>query len=66
VAIQSAEFKHQDVSAWGRIFTLLNRTSEEAVIVNDLYVEIHMIMLDFLKDKPLKDVYNKLRVEKFN
>jgi hypothetical protein len=66
VVIKSDVFKHQDVSAWGRLVTFGSRTGQDANAVNSIYVELHNLMLDFLHGDPLPKSTDALRIEKFN
>lgn len=66
VIIRPVVFKHQDISVWGRLVTLGLRAKEEIAVVNNVYVELHRIMLDFLKDKSQSNAFPDLQIEKFN
>lgn len=50
----------------GRLVNLALRNHEKAMRVNDLYVEVQTVMLDFLSDKPVTDRYENLTIEKFS
>jgi hypothetical protein len=62
VAIKSAEFKHHDITAFGRFLNTVKMRGGDDAQINQVFQEINSLMLDFLTGKAVSKTDNRFFV----